>query len=211
MMGYYTIKEIRRRCYINPANITILAIFLNVALYQAMLITVSFKPPVGMISLLTTDVKPRLDLVLQIRIVMYEPCHALRLVCGQGIHGVNDDGFNAWFPPVSPAVIQDGIEKTLRLSRSGARGDDRGDRMFPGKPLKRLLLVQVGRKTKGNARKEIRIDERGSVGKLDRDVRSLENPASLPQKPVYHPVKERCGDREGCLEEILNALLNLTG
>ena len=64
---------------------------------------------------------------------------------------------------------------------------------------------------KGNASEKIRTYGRCSIGKLDRDVRSLENAAVVPQKPVHHAVKERCGYGKGRLEKILNTFLNLIG
>lgn len=71
--------------------------------------------------------------------------------------------------------------------------------------------MQVRRKAQRNAWKEILANRCCSIGKLDREVRTLENSAVLPQKPLHHPVKERCGDRESRLEKILNSLLNLAG
>lgn len=164
-----------------------------------------------MLSLLTADVEPRLNLVFQIRVIMNEPGYALGLVRGQCVHGVDDNGLDARLSSVSPAVIQDRMEKTFRLSRTGACGDDRGGRLLPGKPSKGHFLMQVRRKAQGNARKEILTDGRCSIGKLDRDVRSLENAAVLPQKPVHHAMKERRGNGEGRLEEVLNAFLDLIG
>jgi hypothetical protein len=85
---------------------------------------------------------------------MNEPGHALGLVCGEGIHGVDDDGFDIPFPSVSPAVIQDRIKKTFRLTRPGARGDNRGGRLLTGKASKCPFLMQVRRKEKRNPGKK---------------------------------------------------------
>ena len=106
----------------------------------------------GVLSLLAANVEPRFNLVFQVGVVMNEPGHALGLVCGEGIHGVDDDGFDTPFPSVSPAVIQDRIEKTFRLSRPGARGDNRGGRLLTGKTSKCLFLMQVRCKEKRNTR-----------------------------------------------------------
>jgi len=37
------------------------------------------------------------------------------LVGGKGIHGVENDRFNAWFADVLVAIVEDGIEKCLCL------------------------------------------------------------------------------------------------
>jgi hypothetical protein len=72
-----------------------------------------------------------------------------RLICGQGVHGVEDNGLDARLLSVAVTVIEDRIEKALGLARTGAGGDEGGLRRMAvgaGEPLKRAHLMHVGRK-----------------------------------------------------------------
>ena len=71
---------------------------------------------------------------------------APRLIGGQGVHRVKDDGFDTR-PPLCPChttVLQDGVEKALCLARPGARGHQRGASALASQALERLRLMGVG-------------------------------------------------------------------
>ena len=71
------------------------------------------------------------------------------MVAGEGVHGVENDRFDARFPPVAVAVIQDWVEKTFGLARAGAGGDEGGFGRVVGsrrEPGKGGHLMGIGRK-----------------------------------------------------------------
>ena len=75
--------------------------------------------------------------------------HAPRLVGGEGVHGIEQDGLDALFAAVQGAegVIEDGIEKALGLAGAGACGDDGGLGLVAvagGEALPGEELVQIG-------------------------------------------------------------------
>ena len=142
---------------------------------------------------------------------MNQPGYTFCLICGQGVHGVDYNGLDARFAPVTPAVIQNRIEKTFRLSRTCAGSDDRGSRFFAGKPLKGSSLVVIGLESQGDAGEEVLTYGGCAVGELNGEIGSFEDAAVLPQKPVHDTMKERCRYGERGLKKILNTLLDLTG
>ena len=81
-------------------------------------------------------------------------------VCGQGVHGVEDDGGNAAGAPAVGAarMVQQGQEEGLSLTASGAGGHERGPwcMVAAAQALKGAGLVQVGGESGGRSRSEER-------------------------------------------------------
>ena len=76
---------------------------------------------------------------------MDEFCNTPRLVGGQCVHGIDENGLYAALVGMLAAVIEHGIQKTFRFTGAGSRSNKCGNRIGAGEPLKRLFLVQVWR------------------------------------------------------------------
>ena len=72
----------------------------------------------------------------------------LFLVRSQGVHGVEDDGLDAFLAQLfgPAAVVQDGDEEAFGFARPGAGGDDGvlGRLIFGGQPAPGQVLVDKG-------------------------------------------------------------------
>ena len=70
--------------------------------------------------------------------------HALRLVGGERVHRVDEDGLDARLAGVAGAPVEDGEQEALGLARARARGDERGLGALAAEAVEGAALVAVG-------------------------------------------------------------------
>ena len=87
------------------------------------------------------DVKARRNVSAQCRATVNGRGDALRLICSQRVHRINDDRFDAAVASVFGAVLKDRIQKALGFAAAGAGRDDRAGGIRTREALKRALLV----------------------------------------------------------------------
>src|SRR5262249_42192600 len=94
---------------------------------------------------------------------------ALGLIRSEGVHRIDEDRLDPPAAPISIAVIEDRIKKTLRLSRPGSRCDQCRTARQRTQPPERRLLVPIRGKTRWQDLSKKRWPRfRGSEGKLQR-------------------------------------------
>ncbi len=170
--------------------------------------------PRGPVHPLAADVEPRRHLPLQKRVRVQQLRQPTGLVIGQGVHRVEQDGFDAPLVPVPPAVVQDGVEEALRLPRARARGDQRVLRDMPrsrGQPPERNELVRVGREGRRDLERDLLVRHGLAEGQAHVDERALQQ-ALGPLQEVEKPgLQLLVREVEGSLQVVQQGGLELGG
>ena len=154
-------------------------------------------------------VQSRGHLAPERRCAVDDPGNPPRLVRGERVHGIDEDGLDAGGPRPLAAVIEHRIQEALRLAGAGSRRNDGG--LAAGQPIEGGALVPV----RGEA--ERRLGERlptfrGALERqLDGEIRALEQVLGVGEEVVDHGGQRSIRRPEAGSEKVLKSAANLGG
>ena len=135
----------------------------------------------------------------------------LSLVGGQRVHRIDKDRLDSSPPALPEAMIENRIEKALRLAGPRPGCDNRGLAHARVQPLPCLLLVPIRRETRWkNFRERTRSVIRWYERQLHRQVGAAKKDPWLSEQLFQSPGEEWISDRERREEEVLHAPPDLT-
>ena len=98
-------------------------------------------------------VQSRRHLAVERRCSVDDPGDSPRLIRGQRVHGIDDDGLDAGRTGLGTAVVEHRVEEALGLSGAGSGRDDR--RLPPRQPVEGVALVAPGREAERRFRERL--------------------------------------------------------
>ena len=139
---------------------------------------------------------------------------APRLVEGQGVHRIDEDGLHAFLPGMAPAVIQNRPQEALRLARPRAGGHDGGTpavRRAGIEALVRDALMAVRREAERHLRERLAAFGRELRRQRDGEVRAFDEVLLLGEEVVQNVRERRVGGAEAGGEEVPQRVGDLVG
>ena len=136
---------------------------------------------------------------------------APRLVRGQRVHRVDEDGLDARRAGLPPAVVEHREEEALRLARAGAGGHHRRPPGVGGQPRERRRLVAVRREPQGHFRERLARFRRRLERQGDGEVRPLRQVLGVGEEVVHDRRQRGVRRREAGGEEVAERARDLRG
>ena len=139
---------------------------------------------------------------------------APRLIEGQGVHRIDEDGLHAFLPGMAPAVIQNRPQEALRLAGPRAGGHDGGTpavRRARIEALVRDALMAVRREAERHLRERLAAFGRELRRQRDGEVRAFDEVLLLGEEVVQNVRERRIGGAEAGGEEVPQRTGDLVG
>ena len=141
-----------------------------------------------------TDVQARTHSTFERRRAVNRLRNAARLVGRERVHRVDDDRLDARLARLRTAMVEDGIDETLRLAGAGTRGDHRG------LPLAQLIegdpLVPMRRESERYLWERLAAFRGRMERQIQRQVRTLREVVTIRQEVVDDAGQRRIRWRE---------------
>lgn len=150
-------------------------------------------------------------MLAQLGVGVNHPGQPLGLVVGQGVHRIDQNGFDPGCAAVAKAVVENRIKVTFGFAGPGAGRHQGGLRLRPFQPGKRYLLMQIRRVFGGNFWEKETVAGTPAKRQLNRKKRPFGHSARPILKALHHAVEQRRGNGKGGAQKIFDSLFELYG